>query len=251
MLASGSSGNAAFVATGKTRILVDAGLSGKELARRMAEIGEDPANLDAVLVTHEHCDHVGGLATVAKRFKLRVYTTSQTAPRLDFRGYTPRLEAIQAGMRFTVGDIEVDSFTIPHDAVDPVGYCFHAEGIKIGIATDLGYVTESIKYHLRGTHALLLESNHDLDMLKVGPYPWPVKQRVMSRKGHLSNAGMAEFLEIDFAPSAANLILGHLSEQNNHPEIVRMVAEQALLRRSFATRMAIASQSRPTETFQF
>jgi phosphoribosyl 1,2-cyclic phosphodiesterase len=217
----------------------------------MAEVGEDPARLDAVLITHEHCDHVAGLATLARRFPAPIYVTRDTAARLDFRGHTPGLEPIQAGTRFTVGDIEVDSFTIPHDAVDPVGFCFHAEGIKIGIATDLGYITESIKYHLRGTHLLLLESNHDLDMLKVGPYPWVVKQRVMSRRGHLSNTGMGEFLLEDFVPAAANLILGHLSEQNNHPAIVRLVATQALERRGMETRLVIASQSRPTEVFEF
>ena len=150
-----------------------------------------------------------------------------------------------------MGDFDIHSFTIPHDAADPVGFCFHAEGIKIGIATDLGYITESIKVHLRGTHALLLESNHDLDMLKVGPYPWSVKQRVMSRMGHLSNAGMSDYLLGDWAPAAPNLVLGHLSEHNNHPEIVRLVATQALERRSLAARLVIAGQRQPTESFAF
>ena len=130
-------------------------------------------------------------------------------------------------------------------------YCFHAEGIKIGLATDLGYVTESIKYHLRGTHCLLLESNHDLDMLKVGPYPWSVKQRVMSRMGHLSNSGMAAYLAEDWTPAAPNLVLGHLSEHNNHPEIVRLEAEQALERRALPARVVIARQHEPADPFQF
>lgn len=217
----------------------------------MAEIGERPENLDAVVVTHEHCDHVSGLPALARKHKIPVYVTWLTAPSIDWNGADPALEQFQAGARFQVGDIEVTSFTIPHDATDPIGFCFQAEGIKIGIATDLGYVTESIKIHLRATDLLLFEANHDLDMLKVGPYPWSVKQRVMSRTGHLSNAGMAEFLLAGYAPSAPNLILGHLSEQNNHPEIVRMVAAQALMQRNLAVRTTVASQRVPTEVFHF
>ncbi|HWQ53934.1 MAG TPA: MBL fold metallo-hydrolase [Bryobacteraceae bacterium] len=251
MLASGSSGNATLVATENTRILVDAGLSVRELTRRLALAGEQPERLSAVLITHEHCDHVGGLARLVRRHRIPVYVTHRTAPTLEWLEPPPVIETFQAGARFSVGDIEVDSFTIPHDAADPVGYCFHAEGIKIGLATDLGYVTESIRYHLRGTHCLLLESNHDVDMLKVGPYPWSVKQRVMSRMGHLSNNGMAEFLTEDWQPAAPNLILGHLSEHNNHPEIVRLAAGQALERRSIAARVVVAGQRQPSEAFQF
>jgi phosphoribosyl 1,2-cyclic phosphodiesterase len=250
-LASGSSGNAALVATEKTRILVDAGLSVKELARRLAVAGETPERLSAVLVTHEHSDHVGGLARLVRRHRIPVYATHRTAPSLAWFEPPPAIETFQAGARFPVGDIEVDSFTVPHDAADPVGFCFRAEGIKIGLATDLGYITESVRFHLRGTHCLLLESNHDLDMLKVGPYPWSVKQRVMSRVGHLSNDGMAEFLSNDWRPSAPNLVLGHLSEHNNHPEIVRLVAEQALEGRSLAACVAIAGQRQPAGTFMF
>lgn len=251
MLASGSSGNAALLATEKTRILVDAGLSLRELTRRMALVGEQPGSLDAVLVTHEHGDHVSGLATLARRHHVPVYLTWLTAPAIDWGERRPAIEQFQAGSRFSVGDIEVASFTIPHDAADPVGFRFEAQGMKIAIATDLGYVTESIKVHLRGTDLLLLESNHDLDMLKVGPYPWQVKQRVMSRMGHLSNLGMSDFLLDDYAPSAPNLVLGHLSEQNNHPEIVRMVAAQALERRGLVAHMTIAGQHEPGEVFQF
>ena len=216
----------------------------------MALVGERPEDLDAVLVTHEHCDHVSGLATLARRHRVPVYITWLTAPAIDWGENKPSIEQFQAGARFAVGDIEVSSFTIPHDAADPVGFCFRAEGMKIAIATDLGYVTESVKVHLRGTDLLLLESNHDLDMLKVGPYPWSVKQRVMSRMGHLSNAGMSDFLLNDYMPSAPNLVLGHLSEQNNHPEIVRVTAAQALESRNLAARMTIAGQYEPGEIFQ-
>jgi phosphoribosyl 1,2-cyclic phosphodiesterase len=251
VLASGSAGNAALLATAKTRILVDAGLSMRELTRRLAIAGEEPEKIDAVLVTHEHSDHVAGLVRLTRRYSIPVFVSRLTALSIDWGESAPPLERFQAGARFHVGDIEVDSFTIPHDASDPVGFCFRAEGIKIAIATDLGYVTESVRYHLRGTDLLLLEANHDLDMLKVGPYPWSVKQRVMSRMGHLSNAGMSDFLEQDYSPSAPNLILGHLSEQNNHPEIVRLVATQALERRSLPVRLSIALQKQPSEVFEF
>jgi len=251
VLASGSSGNCSLLATDRTRILIDAGLSFKELTKRLASIGEQPGSLDAVLITHEHCDHISGLPRLAKKTSAAIYVTHQTAPLIDWEDATPRLERFQAGAKLCVGDIEIDSFTIPHDAIDPVGYRFHTHGIHIGIATDLGYIPDSIKFHLRGSHLLLLESNHDLDMLKVGPYPWAVKQRVMSRNGHLSNEVVGDYLSHEFDSSTATLILGHISEHNNHPEIVRMVAQQALNRRGLATNLVIASQKEPTEVFRF
>ncbi len=251
MLASGSSGNCALVATGRTRILVDAGLSFKALARRLESIGETVEPLDAVLVTHEHSDHVAGLARLVRALGIPVYISKLTAPAIDWGEGRPALECFQAGAGFVVGDIEVDSFGIPHDATDPVGFCLRAEGVKIAVATDLGYLTESVKFHLRRADAMLLESNHDLEMLKVGPYPWVVKQRVMSRVGHLSNDMMSDFLLGDFDGTPARLVLGHLSEHNNHPEIVRLVATQALEKRGFRTPLEIASQSRPTEVYTF
>jgi len=253
VLASGSSGNAALLATDKTRILVDAGLSMKELGKRLAAIGEDLQNLDAILITHEHSDHVAALPVLARSKKITaaIYMTHLTAPVIDWGGTKPRLEPFQAGARLRIGDIEVQSFGIPHDAIDPVGFAFEAQGVRIGVATDLGYIPESIKFHLRRTDLLLLEANHDLDMLKVGPYPWSVKQRVMSRVGHLSNKVMAEYLAEDLDSCTHNLVLGHLSEHNNHPAIVNMFASQALEQRGLRTRLAIASQHTPTEVFQF
>ena len=254
MLASGSSGNATLVATANTRILLDAGLSMRELGKRLAAVGEQLSDIDAILITHEHSDHVAGLPVLARNRGVRavIYMTRLTAPSIDW-GETPpaRLETFQAGAAFSIGDLEVESFGIPHDAVDPVGYAFTAEGVRIGVATDLGYVPESVKFHLRRTDLLLLEANHDLDMLKVGPYPWSVKQRVMSRVGHLSNLGMSEFLARDLDSSTAFLVMGHLSEQNNHPEIVRLVATQTLEGRGLAARLSIAAQRTPSEVFQF
>jgi phosphoribosyl 1,2-cyclic phosphodiesterase len=187
VLASSSSGNCTFVGTGRTRLLIDAGLSRKEAFARLTAIGEDPESLTAVLVTHEHTDHVSGLIPLTRNGRLPVYITSLTAPTIPWDDCQPVVETFQAGAGFTIGDITVHSFTIPHDAIDPVGFTFHVEGFKIGVATDLGYMPDSIKWHLRGSDLLVLESNHDLEMLKVGPYPWSVKQRVMGRKGDLSN----------------------------------------------------------------
>jgi phosphoribosyl 1,2-cyclic phosphodiesterase len=262
VLASGSAGNAAFLATSKTRILIDAGLSVRELTRRLAEIGEKPEDIDAVLITHEHCDHVSGLPRFIRwrekaKKPVRVFASRLTAPMIDWEidpkkpECPPAIEHFQAGSGWVVGNITVQSFTIPHDAIDPVGFCFHAEGIKIGVATDLGYVPDSIKIHLRRVQILLLESNHDLDMLKVGPYPWSVKQRVMGRNGHLSNAVTCDYVENDLDSGVQTLILGHLSEHNNHPEIVRMGAEQSLERRGLAPRLVIAEQKKQTEVFAY
>jgi phosphoribosyl 1,2-cyclic phosphodiesterase len=253
ILASGSSGNAAFLSTGNTRILIDAGLSMKELARRLALIGESLESIDAILISHEHSDHVAGLPVLArsKKVRARVFLTRLTAPAIDWGGGQPRLETFQAGAAFTVGDVEVTSFSIPHDALDPVAFCLEAGGARIGIVTDLGYIPASIKFHLRHTDLLMLESNHDLDMLKVGPYPWSIKQRVMSRVGHLSNLGMSEFLMQDLDPSTHRLVLGHLSEQNNHPEIVRMIASQSLEERGLRTQLSIAAQHTASEVFRF
>jgi phosphoribosyl 1,2-cyclic phosphodiesterase len=254
VLASGSSGNAALVSTGSTRILVDAGLSMRELRKRLAAIGEDLGAIDAILITHEHSDHVSGLPVLGRSRGVRaaIYLSRLTEPAIAWGEQRPsRLEMFQAGSEFSIGDIDVQSFSIPHDAVDPVGFAFEAQGVRIGIATDLGYVPESVKFHLRRMDLLLLEANHDLDMLKVGPYPWSVKQRVMSRVGHLSNLHMQDYLAADLDSCTANLILGHLSEQNNHPAIVQMIAAETLERRGLQTRLWIASQRTPSEVFQY
>ena len=251
MLASSSSGNCTFIGAGRTRLLIDAGLSRKETFNRLAGIGEDPEALDAVLVTHEHSDHVSGLIPLVRNGRLPVYMTSLAAPAIPWEECQPRLETFQAGSGFTIGEIAVESFTIPHDAIDPVGFTFRVSGVKIGVATDLGYMPDSIKWHLRGCNFLVLESNHDIEMLKVGPYPWSVKQRVMGRKGHLSNDLACEYIAESLEASTATLVLGHLSEQNNHPEIVRLVASQALEHRGLArTRLVVAEPRRQSEVFE-
>jgi phosphoribosyl 1,2-cyclic phosphodiesterase len=247
VLASGSKGNSTLIATSKTRILVDCGLSCRETLRRLQAAGEDPTRLDAILISHEHSDHVNGLPVLARKTHATVYMTGACNDewgRACEDSDLQRLELFSSGCKFTIGDIEVQPFTIPHDAADPVAFTFRAEGVKVGVVTDLGYLPVSVKHHIHGCDVLMIESNHDLEMLRVGPYPWSVKQRVMSRVGHLSNAALAEFFANDYDGSAAFVVLAHLSEQNNHPEIARQAAESALQpRRSLLhNRLFLAAQ---------
>ena len=261
VLASGSKGNCAVVASARTRLLVDAGLSCRETFRRMRAAGEEPERLDAILISHEHSDHVVGLEVLARKTQAPVYMTADTHQawvrdrRQRARGepHAPspeRVEFFSAGHSFVVGDITVTPFTTPHDATDPVAFTFRLEGVKLGLVTDLGYLPPNVRDHLRGCDGLMIESNHDLEMLRGGPYPWAVKQRVMSRVGHLSNDALAEFFAKDYDGGAAFLVLAHLSEQNNHPEIARRAAEQALGPRAnlMHNRLLLASQSQPMES---
>lgn len=302
VLASGSKGNSTVIASSSTRILVDAGLSCRELMKRMKASGEDPASLDAILITHEHQDHVQGLAVMARRLGVPVYLTEPThrawvrwltprkrityaewleqrraqaaapAPEPDEEekeaaeealadpatpaaaerdpAWIPAVQYFQSGTGFRVGDIAVTPFTIPHDAIDPVGFVFEAEGVRVGMATDLGYMPSNLNMHLRGCDILMLESNHDLDMLRDGPYPWSVKQRVMSRVGHLSNDAAADFLAKTYDGHATYVVLAHLSESNNLPELARMAAETALRDRMslLANKVLLAGQNSPLET---
>ena len=260
VLASGSRGNSAVIESSQARILVDAGVSCRETFKRMKLAGLDPRSLSAILITHEHSDHVSGLATLAKRLSVPVFMTGAThqawARSLrDDAGELPklaRLEVFSSGRAFQVGDITVMPFTIPHDAADPVGFTFRVEGAKIAIATDLGYLPPSVCDQLRRCDVLVIESNHDLEMLRVGPYPWSVKQRVMSRVGHLSNDSLARFFAQEYDGSASYVVLAHLSEQNNHPEVARRVALEALSPQQslLQNRLMLAAQDAPTETIR-
>jgi phosphoribosyl 1,2-cyclic phosphodiesterase len=252
VLASGSRGNSTVICSSRTRLLIDCGLSCKETLRRLHASGIDPRNLTAILITHEHSDHVGGLHVTAKKLRIPVFMTGAThdawqrifKDSAGNRVKAEQLELFEAGRRFEVGDIGVLPFTIPHDAADPVGFTFTAEGIKLGYATDLGHLSLNVREHLRGCNGLVIESNHDLEMLRNGPYPWAVKQRVMSRVGHLSNEELAEFLVTDYDGGAAFLILAHLSEHNNDPVRARIAAERALEGRRdlWKNRILLASQ---------
>ncbi len=345
VLASGSKGNSTVISGGGTRLLVDAGLSCRELFRRMEMAGEDPKTLDAILITHEHQDHINGLSVTARRLGIPVYFTEAThrawmrwltprrqmtyaqwleecrrqaaerqgeaamsqseaamsrseaamsqsevdaaaeedepdeleagmAPEAaaeppteppaeaapdqqpslkDDPTWLPAVEYFQSGQSFSIGEIDVSPFTIPHDAADPVGFVFRSEGVRIGFVTDLGYIPPNVKAQLKDLDLLLLESNHDLEMLRDGPYPWAVKQRVLSRVGHLSNEAAAEFLTDSYDGQASYVILAHLSENNNLPELARITAERALEGRAslLANRLLLAAQHQPLAAIEF
>ena len=253
VLGSGSRGNSTLIATERTRLLVDAGLSRKETLARLAAVGEHAEGCAAIIISHEHSDHINGAKGLALALRIPIYISCITRDAITWDARVTAFEMITPGAKFSVGDIEVTPFSIPHDAADPVAFTLEAQGIKIGVVTDLGYVPEVVKQHLRGCHCLIFESNHDLEMLKIGPYPWHIKQRVMSRHGHLSNRTTAQFLTEDFDGAAQVLVLAHLSENNNHPEIARLTAEEALRSRANggATELHLACQTAPTKVFQF
>jgi phosphoribosyl 1,2-cyclic phosphodiesterase len=246
--------------TDQTRLLVDAGLGKKETLRRLAAVGRNVDRLDGIVISHEHTDHIGSLAQVLGQWRTTVYLNEAThaevlriLPETSHKRLD-RMEHFLTGQRFTVGDIEISPISISHDAVDPVAFTFRANGTKVAIVTDLGYLTELVKDHVRNSDCLMLESNHDLEMLKVGPYPWHVKQRVMSRTGHLSNHAVSEFLaDADgFDAHARYVVLAHLSETNNNPDTATIFAEEALGRRTgaavFSGELIVASQSSPLPT---
>ena len=256
-------GNCTLLETEQTTLLVDAGLGQKELTRRFEALGRRrPERVDAILITHEHSDHSSALAQLRRDWDCPAYLTEPTHREMvkmyadGPKTRIERVEYVRSGVRFEIGDIVIDPFAIPHDAADPVGYGFHSNGTRVAIVTDLGYLSELVKHHLREADFLILESNHDLEMLKVGPYPWYVKQRVMSRTGHLSNTVVSEFLadaEV-FDARARHLVLAHLSEQNNTPDLARVSAEEALGRRpgdfAFRGSLHIASQRTPLGPFE-
>ncbi|HJZ64137.1 MAG TPA: MBL fold metallo-hydrolase [Candidatus Acidoferrum sp.] len=262
ILASGSSGNITLLETERTRLLVDAGLGKRETLARLAAVEKSVDRLDGILVTHEHADHCSGLPQMLGLYKAPLYVTEPTMDQLNrvlpdtFGKRLRGIERIHAGQWFTIGDIDVHAFAIPHDAVDPIGFTFRACGAKFAIVTDLGYLPELVKVHLRDADCLVLESNHDLDMLKVGPYPWVVKQRVLSRTGHLSNLAVSEFLSDPdgFDARARYLVMAHISQENNHPEVVRISAEEALQKRpmecAFNGQLLLASQQAPLKPLE-
>jgi phosphoribosyl 1,2-cyclic phosphodiesterase len=262
ILASGSSGNLTLLETQRTRLLVDAGLGKRETLARLAAIESSIDRVEGILVTHEHADHCSGLPQMLGMWKAPLYVSQPTFEELK-RVLPERLEkrlrgveTIHAGQRFTIGDIDVHAFAIPHDAADPVGFTFRAGGVKMALVTDLGYMPELVKVHLRDADCLMLESNHDLEMLKVGPYPWVVKQRVLSRTGHLSNSAVGDYLgdPDGFDARARYLVLAHISEENNNPHVVRISAEQALNRRpseaAFSGQLLLASQRVPLKPLE-
>lgn len=248
VLASGSKGNATYVSDGATAVLVDAGLSGVEIQRRMARRGLSPADLSAILVTHEHGDHVSGVGVLARRFGLPVYLSPGTAEALNGRlGKIPDLRRFRPGEAFSLGGLAVHPFATSHDAADPVGFTLQAGGRRLGIATDLGVATNLVRHHLRDCSAVILETNHDPDLLMNGPYPWHLKQRVRGRSGHLSNGDARDLLLDILHARLVHVVLGHLSEENNRPELALSMIREALHGPCPAAQIRVAGQHEGAE----
>jgi len=234
IIGSGSSGNVLFVEAGETRVLVDVGLSARETSRRLAEAGIDPSTLDAIVLTHEHGDHARGVSVLARAHDLPVYTTAGTREACAFGRFEARMRfaEIQSGVSFQIGELDFHPFGVPHDAVDSFAVTVEADGTKLALVTDLGYITQLVCDRVRDADVLILESNHDVEMLKICPhYPWSLKQRVLSKHGHLSNDHVAEYLAESFDGRAQHVVLAHLSKNTNHPEVARLAALQALRQR--------------------
>ena len=242
VLASGSRGNATYISDGRTAILIDAGLSGKEIQRRMASKGLDSNNLDAILVSHEHADHIHGVGVLSRRFDLKVYINDGTRQASGKAlGKLPEVVPFSCGRAFAIGSLDIHPFSISHDAEDPAGFTISGNGAKVGVATDLGVASGVVKTHLKACDILILEANHDPQMLIDGPYPWPLKQRIRGRSGHLSNEDTALLLESLRHDRLVHVILAHLSEENNTPEKARLAIKTAL--NGASVKLHVASQA--------
>ncbi len=247
VLGSGSRGNCALLRQDGHAVMIDAGLSAREIARRCAAVGQDLAKIDAILLTHEHADHVAGVRVFAKRCGAVVAGNAATlaAAGLHFP-HVAQLATFTTGQRFTAGRFAVTPFRVPHDAVEPVGFILEAEGVRVGYATDLGHVTPEVRARLEGCAAIVMESNHDREMLRLGPYPWVTKQRVASANGHLSNDHAAAALPDIVAFGTEHVVLAHVSETNNHPHLARAAVHGALLAAGRdRVRLEVAPQDRP------
>ena|SRR5438552_6795900 len=251
ILGSGSAGNCAYLETEETRILIDAGFSLRQIRQRLATIGRAPENLTGILITHEHSDHVQGLAVISQKLRVPVYCNrptqeaieSQMQSKLDCRLFTTRNS-------FEIGDIVVETFEVLHDAQDPVGFLLRAPGVNIGVLTDLGQVTRLVVDRLRLANVLMIEANHDVKMLQDCPHrPWSLKQRILSRHGHLSNEGAADAAEQLMSCELRHLYLGHLSRECNHPALAHRVMNERLQKMGANhVQLALASQDKPSPT---
>ncbi|MFY9708527.1 MAG: MBL fold metallo-hydrolase [Desulfobacterales bacterium] len=245
VLASGSKGNAIYVSDGHTAVLIDAGLSGVEIERRLGSRGLAPDRLQAIVVSHEHADHINGVGVLSRRYRLPVYLNRRTAGAAKRIGRLHRVNTFDCGTGFQIDNLLIHPFSLSHDAEDPAGFTFQTNGIKIGLATDLGVVTAMVTEHLKGCRALILEANHDTRMLIDGPYPWPLKQRIQSRLGHLSNTDSRHLLCDVAHADLEHVILAHLSETNNTPDTALNAIAPALT--GTRTRFEVAVQDRCTE----
>jgi phosphoribosyl 1,2-cyclic phosphodiesterase len=272
VLGSGSTGNAVLITSERTRVLVDAGMSAREILRRLGEVGVDPDLLDGVLITHEHGDHAGGLRVLMRNLKCPVFISTATEDAFYStrkgedngngegikrkEALNGRTVEIESDAEFRIGDIDFEPFTVPHDAADNFGFVARRNGVRVATLMDFGHFTPLIKEKLRGCDAIVVESNHSRDMLRACPvYSWDLKQRIASRTGHLSNEDLADWLAEDFDGSAREIVLAHLSQRANEPHLARLTAETAIKMRSplfrAETRISISQPKTPTPWIEF
>jgi phosphoribosyl 1,2-cyclic phosphodiesterase len=230
-LFSGSSGNSIFIASGTTRLLIDAGLSAKKIKEALNSIGEKPEELSAILISHEHSDHIKGAGIISRKYKVPIYANNGTWAAMEMCiGPVDSANKIifDTGCEFYIGDICIKAFAIPHDASEPVGFNFFIDGKKVTTATDIGHIDKELLGCLECSELLLLESNHDTEMLKVGPYPWPLKKRIMGDSGHLSNDTAGKVIAYLAQKGTKRFMLGHLSRENNFPELAYQTVKNVL-----------------------
>lgn len=252
VLASGSSGNAFYIETEETRLLVDAGLSGKQMDKLFSEVAVDPAKLSGILVTHEHTDHVKGLGIMARKYNLPIYANEKT-----WHAMEKGLGKLTTDQRFhfesnkvkAFSDLDVESFSVSHDAADPMFFAFHQGDKKVALVTDLGYVSERIKKTIEGANAYVFEANHDVSMLQMGSYPWSVKRRILSDSGHVSNEDCGLALSEIISNKTERIYLAHLSKDNNMKELARMSVDQVLQERGIKANLFDTDPSSATALF--
>jgi phosphoribosyl 1,2-cyclic phosphodiesterase len=248
LLGSGSSGNAILVRSRRTAILIDNGLSFKQLSQRAALVGVVPEEIDAIVVTHEHGDHVQGIGVLARKVPIPIFMTPGTQANLPASlGSLAGVQLFESGDRLGVGDLDILSFSVSHDAADPVGFVVRSAGAQFGLATDLGHVSQLVKNRLAGSHALVIESNYCPEMLRTGAYPPKIQQRIRGRQGHLSNEDMCSLLHSLLHDALQHVIVVHISENNNTPALVEQRVRGVL--KSHPAGMYLATQDAPTPLF--
>ena len=272
VLGSGSTGNAVLISSEKTNVLVDAGMSSREILRRLGEVGVDHRKLDGILITHEHSDHAGGLRVLMTSVKCPVYISRPTEDAFyDTRAggqngdsesskrrsaLKDKTVEIESNQEFRIGDIDFEPFSVPHDAADNFGFVAKKDGVKVATLMDFGHISDLIKEKLKGCHAIVVESNHSRDMLRAcSVYSWDLKQRILSRTGHLSNEDLSDWLQDEFDGTARHIVLAHLSQRANEPHLARLMAETALQMRpplfKAETKITLSNCKQPTEWIGF
>lgn len=228
VLASGSSGNSTYISIGQAKILIDAGISNRRIQQSLKQLGMTIDQLDAIFITHEHRDHICGLETLLKKYEVPVYATAATWQAMYLKERLPEKWCRLLQPQTLVKDVKIEPFRISHDAADPVGYCLYGEESKCSMVTDLGFVTEGVKQAVALSDILVLESNHDVEMLKEGNYPVYLKRRILSNRGHLSNLDAGWLLAKLPRKSHTHVFLAHLSQENNSPQMAEKTVKSVL-----------------------